>query len=165
MHFSPASDAILVSVIAIFNGAGRVAWAAASERIGRMNVFILMLGIEECCLLLLPHVTTSAVFYLLAVALGLCCGGGFGVMPATAVDFFGIRHAGAIYGLMLFGWSFGGILGPSIVSVIVSHPTERAYTFAYLVLAGVALIAMLLPMITRPPVRVMTGTVIEAVAT
>src|SRR3712207_6858596 len=34
----------------------------------------------------------------------LCYGGGFGTMPATAGDFFGVKNAGAIYGLMLIGW-------------------------------------------------------------
>ena len=33
-------------------------------------------------------------------------------MPATAGDFFGVRHAGAIYGVMVIAWSIGGVVSP-----------------------------------------------------
>jgi OFA family oxalate/formate antiporter-like MFS transporter len=42
-------------------------------------------------------------------------------MPATAGDDVGVRHAGAIYGLMLIGWSLGGIVGPIIISALIGH--------------------------------------------
>ena len=40
-------------------------------------------------------------------------------MPATAGDYFGVKYAGAIYGLMLIGWSLGGIIGPIIISALI----------------------------------------------
>ena len=49
------------------------------------------------------------LFSALAAVIYLCYGGTFGTMPATAGDFFGVRNAGAIYGLMLIGWRLGGV--------------------------------------------------------
>ena len=50
-----AAAASIVGFLAIFNGAGRIVWAAASDRVGRMPAFVAMLALQGVCLLLLPH--------------------------------------------------------------------------------------------------------------
>jgi len=70
-------------------------------------------------------------------------------MPATAGDFFGVRHAGAIYGLMLVGWSLGGIIGPLVISALIG--STKNYTLAYTVIAVIALLGTTLTMITKIP--------------
>ncbi len=52
--YSAAAAATLVGVLAVFNGAGRIVWAAASDYIGRMPTFAAMLGLQGVCLMLLP---------------------------------------------------------------------------------------------------------------
>ena len=147
--YSVGAAATVVGILAIFNGAGRVVWAAASDYVGRMPAFIAMLGLNGVCLLLLPHASNAALFFLLAAVIYLCYGGGFGTMPATAGDFFGVRHAGAIYGLMIVGWSIGGVVGPLIASALIGE--EKNYTTAYTTLGVIALVAIVLPLITRIP--------------
>ncbi len=44
-----ATAAALVGVLGLFNGAGRIAWAALSDRIGRMRAFLGMLGLQAVC--------------------------------------------------------------------------------------------------------------------
>jgi OFA family oxalate/formate antiporter-like MFS transporter len=70
-------------------------------------------------------------------------------MPATAGDFFGVKNAGAIYGLMLIGWSIGGVLGPVIASALIG--SEKNYTTAYTTIGIIALVAVILPIITKLP--------------
>jgi OFA family oxalate/formate antiporter-like MFS transporter len=147
--FSTAGAAAAVGILAIFNGAGRIVWAALSERIGRMTTFIAILAIEGICLLLLPHIASQAIFFVLAALIYLCYGGAFGTMPATAGDFFGVKNAGSIYGLMLIGWSLGGVIGPLIASSLIGN--TKNYTLAYTVIGIIALIAIVLPLITRQP--------------
>ncbi|MHB1235146.1 MAG: L-lactate MFS transporter, partial [Microbacteriaceae bacterium] len=98
--YSAAGAAALVGILALFNGGGRVFWGWVSGKTGRMTAFGLMLGLQGVCLLIIPHAGNAALFFILAAIVYLCYGGGFGTMPATAGDFFGVRHAGAIYGLM-----------------------------------------------------------------
>src|SRR3954452_10050868 len=74
--FSTAAAATVVGVLAIFNGGGRIVWAAASDRIGRMPAFAAMLGLQGVCLLLLPHVGNAAIWSALAAIVYLCYGGG-----------------------------------------------------------------------------------------
>ena len=147
--YSAGAAATAVGVLGLFNGAGRIFWAATSDRVGRMPAFVAMLGLQGVCFLLLPHTGNAALFFLLAAIIYLCYGGGFGTMPATAGDFFGVRNAGAIYGAMIIGWSLGGVVGPLIVASLIGD--EKAYTRAYTTIAVIALVAIALPLITRLP--------------
>lgn len=146
--YSKVAAAGLVGVWAIFNGGGRVLWAAASDKIGRMPTFFAMLALQAVSFLLLPHASNGALFFVLGAIIYLCYGGGFGTMPATAGDYFGVRNAGAIYGLMIVAWSIGGVIGPQIAAGLV---TGGHYTRAYTTIAIIAAVALVLPVITRIP--------------
>lgn len=147
--YSATAAASAVGILAIFNGGGRVFWAAVSDKTGRMPAFVAMLGLQGVCFLLLPHASNAALFFLLAAVIYLCYGGGFGAMPATAGDFFGVKNAGAIYGAMIIGWSLGGVLGPQIAAALIGD--DKDYTRGYTTIAVIALVSMVLPFITRAP--------------
>jgi OFA family oxalate/formate antiporter-like MFS transporter len=147
--YSVAGAAAVVGVLAIFNGGGRIVWAAVSDYIGRMPSFAAMLGLNGLALLILPHASNAALFFVLAAIIYLCYGGGFGTMPATAGDYFGVKHAGAIYGLMIIGWSIGGVIGPLIASALIGE--DKNYTMAYTTLGIIALAAVVLTFITKLP--------------
>jgi OFA family oxalate/formate antiporter-like MFS transporter len=147
--YTSAGAAAIVGIFAIFNGGGRIVWAAASDFTGRMPAFALMLGLQGVCLLILPHASNKALFFVLAAIVYLCYGGGFGTMPATAGDYFGVRYAGAIYGLMLIGWSLGGIIGPIVISALIGG--DKNYTVGYTTIGIIALVSMVLTFITKIP--------------
>ncbi|MGH3661572.1 MAG: L-lactate MFS transporter [Micromonosporaceae bacterium] len=145
--FSAAAAASLTGIMGLFNGGGRVFWGWISEHTGRMTAFLAMLALQGVCFLVLPHASSVALFAVLAAIIYLCYGGGFGAMPATAGDFFGLRHAGAIYGLMIVAWSLGGIIGPLMVAWLIDGDS---YTTAFTTIGVMALVAMVLPLVTRP---------------
>lgn len=149
--FSAVGAATLVGVMGLFNGGGRIFWAALSDRIGRRPAFVGILGIQGLALLALPHVGNVVVFYVLAALIYTCYGGAFGTLPSTASDFFGVAHAGAIYGLMLIGWSIGGVIGPLLISWLVGE--DQAYTLGFTVMGVIALVGAVVPLLTRPPRR------------
>lgn len=148
--YGAAAAASLVGLMGLFNGAGRILWAAVSDRIGKMPAFIGILAIQGVCLVLLPRVGGSpAAFAVLAAIIYTCYGGGFGTMPSTAGKFFGLKNAGAIYGLMLVGWSIGGVAGPLIASALVG--STKNYSLAFTVIGIIALVGAVVPFITKPP--------------
>ena len=147
--YSAAGAATVVGVLAVFNGAGRIVWAAASDYLGRMPAFAAMLGLQGVCLLLMPHFGNPVIFFILAAIIYLAYGGGFGTMPATAGDYFGVKNAGAIYGLMLIGWSIGGIIGPILASWLLGDDLD--FTTAYTVIGIVSLVSVALTFITKVP--------------
>ncbi len=160
--YSVAGAAALVGVLALFNGGGRIFWAWVSGFTGRMVAFGLMLGLQGVCLLVIPHASNAALFFVLAAVVYLCYGGGFGTMPATAGDFFGVKHAGAIYGLMIIGWSLGGIIGPPIIAALIGP--NKAYTAGYTVIGVIALVSLILPIVTRAPKPKVSGLPVSASA-
>jgi MFS transporter, OFA family, oxalate/formate antiporter len=148
--YSAAAAATVVGVLAVFNGAGRIVWAAASDYLGRMPAFAAMLGLQGLCLVALPWAGNPALWFALAAVIYLCYGGGFGTMPATAGDYFGVKHAGAIYGLMLVAWSIAGVVGPILISWLFGSG-EPNYTLGYTTMGVIGLAAVLLTFVTKKP--------------
>jgi OFA family oxalate/formate antiporter-like MFS transporter len=146
---SATAAASLVSIIAIFNGVGRFAWASFSDVIGRRWVFLSMFVIQAVVFFLLPNATSFGLFAVLACVILFCYGGGFGTMPAFAADYFGSKNVGRIYGLMLTAWSAGGVAGPLLISKIKDG--TGAYDTALYIIAGMLVVSCIIPLIVRPP--------------
>ncbi|HEV7754483.1 MAG TPA: OFA family MFS transporter, partial [Mycobacteriales bacterium] len=140
---SATTAATFVGVMGLFNGGGRIAWAALSDHIGRMRAFAGMLALQGVCFVLLPHVGVFLLFATLAAVVYLAYGGGFGTMPATAADYFGTPNAGAIYGAMIVAWSAGGIVGPLVAARL--YESSGGFTVPFTVLGVIALAALVLP--------------------
>ncbi|MFT3888124.1 MAG: MFS transporter [Arachnia sp.] len=141
-----AGAAAAVGVLALFNGGGRIAWAAVAQRFGQLPVLMVILALEGVALLVLPH-TSGVGFLALAAVVYLCYGGAFGTLPSAAGAAFGLRHAGAIYGLMLVGWSLAGVVGPLVASALVGEAGN--YRLAFSVLGAVAVAGVALPLSCR----------------
>jgi OFA family oxalate/formate antiporter-like MFS transporter len=150
--YSTLAAASLVGLLGLFNGAGRILWGWLSDKIGKMPAFMGILGIQGVCLILIPHAGNAAIFAVLAALIYTCYGGGFGTMPSTAGKFFGVTNAGAIYGLMLIGWSIGGIIGPLLIASLIGE--DKAYTLGFTVVGVIALAGLALPLITKKPAPV-----------
>lgn len=148
--YSAAGAATVVGVLAVFNGAGRIVWAAASDYMGRMPAFAAMLGLQGVALLLLPHAGSAVLWFVLGAVIYLCYGGGFGTMPATAGDYFGVKNAGAIYGLMLIAWSIAGVVGPILISWLFGSGDPN-YTLGYTVMGVIGVAGVLVTFITKKP--------------
>jgi MFS transporter, OFA family, oxalate/formate antiporter len=147
--YSATGAASLVGILGLFNGGGRIFWGWLSDIVGKMPAFLGILGIQGVCLLLIPHVGNEALFAILACLVYLCYGGAFGTMPSTAGRFFGVKYVGAIYGLMLIGWSIGGIVGPLLIASLIGE--DKAYTLGFTVIGIITLVSLIVPLVTRKP--------------
>ena len=133
----------LVGAISIANGAGRFLWASLSDLIGRRAVFLIMFPLQGVLFALMPGVDNFLLFAVLACAIILCYGGGFGTMPAFAADRFGVENVGSIYGLMLTAWSFGGVLGPMLIAALRERTGQ--YGDALYLLSGLMFVSTIIP--------------------
>jgi MFS transporter, OFA family, oxalate/formate antiporter len=149
---SAATASTFTGIMGLFNGGGRLFFAAVSDRIGRMTAFMFMLGLQAVCFFLLDHAHNLAAFSILAALVYLAYGGGFGTMPATAADFFGPPNAGAIYGAMIVAWSIGGVAGPLLLSTLYDA-NDKTYGAPFVIIGIIAVVAILLPLVTRMPAR------------
>jgi MFS transporter, OFA family, oxalate/formate antiporter len=111
-----------------------------------------MFLLQAVLLVLLPVLGASFVLLsILAFVIVSCYGGGFGTMPAFSADYFGSANVGKIYGLMLTAWSFGGVLGPLLISRVID--STDSYSLAFFILAGIMAASAIVAFIVRPPRR------------
>jgi len=148
---TPVAAAGIVGVISIFNGLGRVFWAAVSDFIGRARVYFLLYLIQVGVFFALPHLHTAALFTTAVALVGLCYGGGFGTMPSFTADFFGAKYMGGIYGWILLAWGAAAIPSPILIARV--RQTTGTYQTAIMIIAVVMLCSLVLPLIARRPKR------------
>ncbi len=70
-------------------------------------------------------------------------------MPATTGDYYGVKNADAIDGLVTIGWSLGRVVGPLIAATLIAE--DKNYSMSQTTLKIVALVVVALPFITKPP--------------
>ena len=108
----------LIAISSLFNGIGRFIWGGLSDRLGRIQVFRLILGSQIIVFIFLLFTTNPYIFGALVCYILLCYGGGFGAMPSYILDVFQEKLMPIIYGVILTAWSFGGIIGPQVAAFI-----------------------------------------------
>ena len=150
---SVAGAAAMVGLMGLFNGGGRLIWAAASDYIGRSNVFVIFFTIQLIAFLTLPFTTNIIIFQLFIFLVVSCYGGGFSNLPAFASDLFGTKQLGVIHGYLLTTWSLGGIFGPIIVSTI--HEATNSYTPVFYVFSFLIAISFGISLLLRSTVNKM----------
>ena len=125
-----------VMLISIFNMAGRIIWASASDYIGRKNTYycFFILGIILYSSIpisaqtfdIAPVVVWLILFYGATLIIFTMYGGGFATIPAYLADMFGTRYVGGIHGRLLTAWSTAGVLGPVIITSLRSSSINNA---------------------------------------
>lgn len=139
-----STGATLIAASSVFNGLGRFFWGWASDRIGRMVIFRIMLATQGVAFLILFKTESPWLFAVMVCYILLCYGGGFGAMPAFVLDVFGRIRMPVIYGVILTAWSAGGIVGPQIVAWLKDHYAQQAGPAAFLVSAAFLLLGLTL---------------------
>jgi len=125
-----------VMLISIFNMAGRIIWASASDYIGRKNTYycFFILGIILYSSIpisaqtfdIAPVVVWLILFYAATMIIFTMYGGGFATIPAYLADMFGTRYVGGIHGRLLTAWSTAGVLGPVIITSLRGSSINNA---------------------------------------
>lgn len=143
-----ASGATLIAFSSICNGLGRFLWGAVSDKIGRVQVFRLILGTQFLVFIALMYISSPILFSILVCYVLLCYGGGFGSMPSFVLDVFGAKLMPIVYGAILTAWGCAGITGPQIVAYLKDNYPAQAtqYTFvlgAVLLFLGLVITFML----------------------
>ncbi|TGY97994.1 MFS transporter [Petralouisia muris] len=138
-----------VSILALFNAAGRILAGYISDKIGRINTLMsaCILSIAGMLLLYFSGTGSAATFYIGISVVGISFGSFMGVYPGFTVDQFGPRHNSVNYGIMFIGFALAGYFGPQIMSNV--YHSTGAYQNAFLIACGLSAAGILLTFVYR----------------
>ena len=125
--------AMLIAVSSLCNGAGRLLWGMIADRIGRVQVFRLLLATQMVVFGVLLTETNPIIFSALVCYVLLCFGGGFAVMPSFISRVFGAARMSPVYGAILTAWAAAGIFGPLYVGYLKDAYPDRAVMYCFLI--------------------------------
>ena len=109
------SAVVILTAFNITNGGSRIIMGFLSDMVGRNLAMSLTFLAAGGAYFLLPHANTLIVLAFLAAVIGFAFGTLFAVSAPLATDCFGLKHFGAIFGLVFTAYGFvSGILGPSL---------------------------------------------------
>lgn len=113
--YSMASAVVILTAFNLMNGGSRLVMGHLSDIINRRKAMSLTFLAAGAAYLLLPHVAGLAMIATLAAVIGFAFGTLFSVSAPLVADCFGLRHFGAILGLVFTAYGFvAGLLGPSL---------------------------------------------------
>jgi anti-sigma regulatory factor (Ser/Thr protein kinase) len=144
---SAAEAAVMVGLMGLFNGAGRIAWASFSDYIGRPNTYTLFFALQMAMFFLLLKMPDPFSFQLLILLIMTCYGGGFSCIPAYIADLFGTKQLGAIHGYVLTAWAAAGLAGPILVAWI--RQVSGSYAGIIMIFLGLFVLAFIISLIIR----------------
>lgn len=136
--------ATAVSVLALFNSAGRIVAGSLSDKFGRVAVLRGAFIIEIAGLALLVTTGEGDVFRFMAAVsvIGICFGALMGVYPGFTADQFGPRNNSVNYGIMFIGFAVAGYFGPTVCRNILA--STDTYSVAFMVSIALAVVGIIL---------------------
>lgn len=146
---TPATAAIAVSVLALFNTGGRIVAGYISDKIGRINTLAMAFVISIVGLYLLSTSMQGDItkFYIGISIIGVCFGSFMGVFPGFTVDQFGPKNNSVNYGIMFIGFAFAGYVGPTVLKNV--YAADGNYTRAFIIGAVMAVVGLGLTFVYR----------------
>jgi len=151
---STGAAAAAVSVLALFNAAGRIVAGTVSDRIGRLNTLVIALTFALCGLILLTLTGVGQVvlFYIGMALVGVAYGAFMSILPGFSADQFGQTHSAVNYGILDLGYAAAGIIGPMLVSTV--YLSTGSYDPAFLIAALIAILGFSMTFLFRHLLKV-----------
>lgn len=147
--------------IATLQAAGILSTIGGVSMLGRLLVGFAIdwIGSRKCMQICLLILIASFIWlqmardvwtlYAFAAIYGIAHGGIFTVISPIVAELFGIRSHGALFGLVVFGGTVGGAIGPVLAGLVFD--VTRSYHLIFMALIGLAALSLLLTMLLRPP--------------
>lgn len=150
VNAAPATATLFVSVLCLFNTAGRLVAGSLSDKLGRINTLTIALVVALVGLAALLGASLTGAMALFAVGvilIGICFGTFMGVFPGFCTDQFGQKNNTVNYGIMWIGFCLAGIVGPTILTKV--HNATGTYTLAFVISLCIAVAGLVLTFVYR----------------
>lgn len=120
LKIKPSLIALVVSIMGIFNGSGRLVFSTISDKLKkRIHIYYLILGISI--------ITAIASFMyhdfsmITLILISACYGAGFSCIAPLLSDLYGMKNISKIHGTALSAWAIAGLVGNQLSMTIRRH--------------------------------------------
>lgn len=120
MNCSKATIAVVISIMGLCNGLGRLVFSAFSDKLKNRAYIYLIIFIISVITIGLSILCKS---FIVPIAITLCIisstyGAGFSNLPTLLSDKYGMKNISKIHGLSLTAWAIAGLCGNQLSSFI-----------------------------------------------
>jgi OFA family oxalate/formate antiporter-like MFS transporter len=148
---------MLVAILALGNGGGRIAGGFLSDRFGRKPTLLVAYLSQAVAILLLAAARpdnmlgSGAAMAALSALIGANYGANLSQLPSVTKDYYGLRHFGVNYGLVFTAWGLGGFT----LSLIAGAVFDRTHSFAFAFYGSAVMLvaAAAATLLLKPPAR------------
>lgn len=127
--------AIIVSIMGIFNGAGRLVFSTASDKLkNRTNIYLVIAGLSILFAIITGALRVIPFYVAILIIISACYGAGFSCLPTLLSDIYGMENISKIHGLSLTAWGIAGLVGNQMSSLI-KNITGNYTNVIYLLIA------------------------------
>ena len=148
--YSERTGVLLVSLIGVGSIFGRFFLGALADRLGRRGALLVMFGGIFVAQLLWLASSSLPVLACYALLHGCFYGGFVALVPAVAMDYFGLRRANGVIGLLYTSVAFGTLLGPTFAGL--AFDLVHSYVLPVSVSAALAAVGgAIVAAMRRPP--------------
>jgi OFA family oxalate/formate antiporter-like MFS transporter len=146
---------VLVAVLAVGNGGGRVLAGIVSDKIGRNRTMLICFLSQALFIFLLSRANkenvlgTIPAMAFLSAMIGANYGANLALFPSITKDFYGLANFGTNYGLVFTSWGVGGFMLAKLAgSMYVKYQT---FDIAYYGAAAILILAAIVAVFVKPP--------------
>lgn len=142
LKFKPAIIALVVSIMGVFNGSGRLVFSAISDKLKkRIHIYYLIFAMSIAVVVL--SIISPKLSLVALILISACYGAGFSCIAPLLADKYSMKNISKIHGTILSAWSFAGLAGNQMAMFIQRHTGSYMSVFfvigiLYLVAFGIA---------------------------
>lgn len=147
---------VLVAVLAIGNGGGRILAGMLSDKIGRKATMFICFVSQALLILLLSQAKTEniigtvGVMAAISAFIGANYGANLALFPSITKDFYGLKNFGINYGLVFTAWGVGGFMLAKLAgSMYVKY---QSFNVAYFGASTLLVLAAIMVFFIKAPV-------------
>jgi len=146
---------LLVAVLAVGNGGGRVLAGALSDKLGRKTVLVICFLFQAVMVFLLSLADKGTalgeplVLALISALIGANYGANLAIFPSITKDYYGLKNFGINYGLVFTAWGVGGFMLALLAGRM--YDTTQSFNVAYYGACGLLIVAAVVALCLKAP--------------
>jgi OFA family oxalate/formate antiporter-like MFS transporter len=146
---------VLVAVLAVGNGGGRIIAGMLSDKIGRKATMIICFISQAFLIFLLSRANSEntlgsiPAMAVISALIGANYGANLSLFPSITKDFYGLKNFGMNYGLVFTAWGVGGFMLAKLAGIMyVKHQT---FAIAYYGASALLILAAIMTILVKTP--------------